>query len=205
MKDEDKTKEQLIKELVEIHQRIAKLETVESELMMVEKELKKSEERYRRLVEQTTDAIMSLDLDTNIVSWNKGAEEMFGYRSEEIIGKSQTLLVPKGFRASCQKNFWNATVDGYVKEAKTARRTKDDRVIPVEISLAAIKDDEGEHIGYVSILRDITERNKMENDLRTRIKELETFYNVAVDREIRMKELKEKIEELRAKLSQYEK
>ncbi len=128
--------------------------------------LKESEKRYRGLVENTTDAILSLDLDTNIVSWNKGAGEMLGYKAEEIVGRPMSLLVPKEARDSCQKNFFDATVKDYVKEVETVRILKDGRVIPVEMSLTSLNDDKGEHIGYVSIFRDITYRKQLEEKVQ---------------------------------------
>ncbi len=118
------------------------------------------------ITEHATDAIAGLDLDTNIVSWNRGAEMIFGYRAEEIIGKPWSLVVPHEAQDACRDRFKKATFEGFVKTAETIRVAKDGRRFPAEMTLTALKDEKGEHIGFVTITRDITERKKLEDQLR---------------------------------------
>jgi PAS domain S-box-containing protein len=140
--------------------------------------LEESEKRYRGLVETTTDAIVSLDLDTNIESWNKGAEVTLGYKAEEVVGKPMSLLVPNEFRDSCQKNFWDATVKGNIKGVETVRISKDGRAISVEMSLTTLIADDGEHIGYVTIIRDISDRKQAEEKLKKAYNEAALMTNL---------------------------
>jgi PAS domain S-box-containing protein len=143
----------------------------------LQRELRKSEERYRGLVEHTMDAIIGLDPDANVMSWNKGAEEMLGYRAEEVIGKSQFSLVPEELRDSYSENLGEAKVKGHVKEVETARKAKDGKTVPVEMTLTALNDDKGKHIGFVSILRDITERKQAEEKIKKYAEDLEERLN----------------------------
>jgi PAS domain S-box-containing protein len=128
--------------------------------------LAESEEKYRGLVEHTTDAIIGLDLDRHIMSWNKGARQMLGYTRDEVLDRSQDFVVPEESREACNLNVKEATMSGHVRGVETVRRAKDGRDIPVEMSLTALTDKEGDHIGFVTILRDITGRKEAEETLR---------------------------------------
>lgn len=88
MRDEDKTKDGLINELVEMRQRIGKLETLETERKRIEEELKNSEEWLRILFEYAPDAYYLNDLKGNCVDGNKSAEDISGYKRKELIGKN---------------------------------------------------------------------------------------------------------------------
>lgn len=117
------------------------------------------------ITEHATDAIEGIDLDTNIASWNRGAEILFGYHTEEVIGKPHSLIVPKEAQEACRERFKKATLEGFVR-AETERIKKDAKRFPVEVTLTALRDEKGEHIGFVCITRDITERRKLEEQLR---------------------------------------
>ncbi len=117
------------------------------------------------ITEHATDAIEGMDMDTNIVSWNRGAEMLFGYSAQEIIGRPHSLIVPKEAQEACRERFKKATMEGSVR-AETERIKKDGRGFPVEMTLTALKDDRDEHTGFVCITRDITERKKLEEQLR---------------------------------------
>jgi|GEM_PF-551886 PAS domain S-box-containing protein len=137
---------------------------------------KKAEEEAAYLIsilEHTIDAIVSLDLDTNIVSWNKGAELMFGYTAEEMIGKPLQVLLPKDRHRACAENFKRAIQEGYARDIETVRISKDGRMIIVDQTLTAIHDSKGEIVGFVAIMRDITQRKKSEEELRLAYNELE--------------------------------
>ncbi len=137
---------------------------------------KKAEERMAHLAaitEHTIDAIVSLDVDGNIVSWNRGAEAMFGYTAEEMIGKPFTVLMPEDMRELCRENFRKAVIEGYARDIESIRLTKDGRRIVVDQTLTAIYNSNGELTGFVAIMRDITEKKKSEEKLRKAYEELE--------------------------------
>ncbi len=137
---------------------------------------KKAEEEAAYLVsilDYSIDAIVSLDLDTRIVSWNRGAEMMFGYTAEEVLGKPLSFLLPEDHRKACAENFKRAVYDGYVRDIETVRIAKDGKKIIVDQTLTTIHNSKGELVGFVAIMRDITERKKSEEDLRLAYKKLE--------------------------------
>ncbi len=137
---------------------------------------KKAEEEAAYLVsilDYSIDAIVSLDLDTRIVSWNKGAEMMFGYMAEEVLGRPLSFLLPEEHRKACAENFRKAVYEGYVRDIETVRIAKDGRKIIVDQTLTTIHNSKGELVGFVAIMRDITERKKSEEDLRLAYKKLE--------------------------------
>jgi PAS domain S-box-containing protein len=110
------------------------------------------------IVRSTDDAIMSLDRDLRITSWNAAAEELYGYSSKEILGKASDVLIPadatpesRGLR---ERTAGGATVQRY----ETCRLHKDGSLIDVAITAFAQTDPAGDPAGMTSITRDISER-----------------------------------------------
>ena len=93
MKDEDKTKDQLLAELADLRQQVASLEASQAQDKQAEAALKESEERFRLLVEDVWDyAIFMLDTSGRIITWNAGVERILGYQEAEIIGQSCSCI-----------------------------------------------------------------------------------------------------------------
>ncbi len=117
------------------------------------------------ILEQTAEGIVVADLDLNIIQWNKGAEKIFGYRAEEILGKPGTLLnVDDGPDNVAQKRQ-ALKETGSTLHYEAVRKGKDGRLIHLDVSSTPLKDGSGQLIGYSAIYRDITERKKMESEL----------------------------------------
>jgi len=125
------------------------------------------------ILEHTIDAIVSLDPDTRIVSWNRGAEMMFGYSADEMVGKPFSTLTPPEREKICSQNFKKAIQEGFVRNIETVRIPKNGRTVIVEQTLTVIHDSKGDIAGFVAIMRDITERKKSEDALRLAYSELE--------------------------------
>lgn len=137
---------------------------------------KKSEERaayLANILEHTVDAVVSLDLDTRIVSWNKGAEMMFGYTQEEMVGKPLQTLMPEDQLDACAQNFRNAVKYGHVKNIETIRIAKDSSEIVVDQTITGIDNSRGELAGFVAIMRDVTQRKEDEEALKEAYRQLE--------------------------------
>ena len=133
--------------------RITEIENVRASL---DRAMAKSA-RLSTLVASSGDAIIGVDREGKIDSWNKGAETLFGYKAEEVIGKSKTILVPEDLRAEYdeQRTF---IADGKVVRSESIRLNSNGQRIDVESIDAPIIDTRGKTMGYSSTLRDISER-----------------------------------------------
>ena len=168
----------------------------------LEKRLRENIEMFKSVVEHARDAIIMIDDDGKVIFWNKCAEEMFGYKAEEIIGRDIHLLcAPKRYYDSYRRGFdlFRKSGEGEVigKTTEVTALRKNGEEFPVELSVGAFRMKNGWHA--VAIVRDISERKRMEKELKDKIEELERFYKMAVDRELRMVELKKEIDDLRRK------
>jgi PAS domain S-box-containing protein len=114
------------------------------------------------IVQSSDDAIISKDLNGIIVSWNEGAERLFGYTAAEVIGKSVTVLIPPG-RINEEPYILDRIRRGdRVDHYETVRRRKDGSEIDISLTVSPIRDRKGRVIGASKIARDITERMRIE-------------------------------------------
>ena len=132
-------------------------------------EQKRASELQSRLVaiiESSDDAIISKDLNGIIQSWNRGAERIFGYKAEEIVGKHiSTLAAPD--RVDEIPNIIDRLRRGErVNHYETKRRTKDGRILSVSLTVSPIRDSSGTIIGASKVARNVTERERQEHALR---------------------------------------
>jgi PAS domain S-box-containing protein len=113
-------------------------------------------QRMAAIVEHSDDAIISRGLDDAITSWNPAAERIFGYSSEEIIGKSASILVPEG-RAGELEAIMTEVKDGNrIEHLETVRFRKDGTAVPVSLTVSQILDEGGVLVGASTIVRDLT-------------------------------------------------
>ena len=133
-------------------------------------------QRLAALVESSDDAILSVDLDATIATWNRGAEELFGYAPDEIIGKSVTILIPADRQDEEPKILERVGRGEHVQHYETVRLRKDGRCVPVSLSVSPIMDGGGTIIGACKIARDVTERKRAEEALAKRAHEQAALY-----------------------------
>src|SRR5467141_937433 len=130
---------------------------------------KKAEEarfRHAAIVESSEDAIASGTLDGIIVSWNTGAQKMYGYTEAEAVGKPISMLVPLELPDEENKILETLKSGDRIKQFETVRVTKTGRRINVSLTISPIKDSTGRTVGISGIARDITERKLAEEALR---------------------------------------
>ena len=145
--------------------------------------LKASEEQYKAVVESSTDAIFRLDLERKIISCNQSFYHMFGFEKNEMEGKSVRIIYPsdESFKTLGSLVYPSIDQKGFCRIDWNCMR-KDGTVFPVEMVVSAIKSPDGVTTGYVDIVRDISKRKKMEQDLMLANRELESFsYTVSHD------------------------
>ena len=122
--------------------------------------------RYAAVIESCDDAIASGTLDGIIVSWNAGAQKMYGYTEAEAIGNPITMLVPPELPGEENRILEILKAGGRIEHFETVRVNKSGKRINVSLSISPIKDSSGGIVGVSGIARDITERKQAEEALR---------------------------------------
>jgi len=129
------------------------------------------------IVESSSDAIISKTLDGVITSWNKGAQQIFGYSAEEAIGRNVTMLFPPERQSEEIDILGKMRRGERIDHYETIRRTKDGRNIVISLSDSPIKDSIGNVIGVSKNARDITDRKQAEEAMRVAQEHLELVAN----------------------------
>jgi PAS domain S-box-containing protein len=135
--------------------------------------------RLAAIVESSADAIIGKTLDGIVTDWNAGAERIFGYAADEIIGKSIVTLIPKDRHAEEKEIIARITRGDRMEHFETVRRCKDGTLIDVSLTVSPIKAADGTVIGASKIARDITTRKAREALIAKQSQRLETLNRVA--------------------------
>jgi PAS domain S-box-containing protein len=154
-------------------------------------ELKVSKEKYRDLSRflnsilesATVYAIMAIDYDGRIIEFNKGAENLFGWKKEEVLNKENIsiTILPEDREKGIQKEISRRTKTEGVCELEMVRVRKNGEQFPAYSTVTAIKDPSGQVAGFVEILRDLTIRKSLERALRETKEFLENIMESSVD------------------------
>jgi PAS domain S-box-containing protein len=118
------------------------------------------------IVENSDDAIISKRLDQTIISWNRGAERVFGYKAEEIIGRPIMTIIPKHLQQEELEIIAKLRRGERIDHFETVRLTKDGRLLDVSISVSPVRDETGRIVAASKIARDITALKANEAALR---------------------------------------
>ena len=160
--------------------------------------------KYRMAVEMSLDAIVSAEEDGTITLWNPAAGRIFGYTEEEAAGKNISTLIPEEYRERHGVGFrrFLETGEGPLigKTAVVEGLKKDGERFHAELSLAAEVSD-GRWV-FTVVIKDITERKSLEDELRKNLKDLETLNKFLVRRELKMEELRREIKRLKERLGE---
>jgi PAS domain S-box-containing protein len=163
-----------------------------------DREARTQERILATITANSADAIILLDNDGKIQSWNRGAELLFGYRPAEIIGQHFLLLVPPDRHQELERINELLQEQGVVRGWITRRVTRDGKQVTVDLTRTLLRDEHGTVIGSSAILRDITEREQ--NALRVR--EMNRLLETQVAQ--RTRELAESNKELRKRQRELE-
>ena len=169
MKHEKKKEKQLTDELEVLRQRVTELEVLEVERNRSEEALRKTNTFLKNILDSSSSiSILSTDLEGTVLFWNKGAENIFGYKADEMVGRQkidtlysddETKRVTKELSASLLK-------DREGKSCEIKEITKNGRELCIHLTLSPRFDENGEIVGILGIGEDITERVQAEEALK---------------------------------------
>jgi PAS domain S-box-containing protein len=117
--------------------------------------------RHSAIVESSSDAIISMDHEGIIRSWNRGAQQMYDYSPIEAIGQPVNIIVPQHLRAEASELLQRTLAGDSISNFESVRVSKDGRPIEVSMTLSPVKDADGKIVGASKIERDITTRNQI--------------------------------------------
>ncbi|MEI6767138.1 MAG: PAS domain S-box protein [Bacteroidota bacterium] len=169
---------------------------------LAEASLIESESRLRAITDSAQDAILMMDSTGAICFWNQSAERILGYAHKEAMGKKlHMLLAPQRYHEAHQAAFPEFLSSGkgpaIGKTLNLHALRKDGKEIAIELSLSAIRiKNEWQALG---IIRDINDRIKRDEEIKTKTLELERFNNLMIGRELKMMELKNEVNQLLVK------
>ncbi len=130
------------------------------------------------IVQSTDDAIVSKTLDGIITSWNAGAERLFGYREDEIVGKSIETLIPAYLRSEEGIIISEIKAGNQVSHYQTIRVTKFGNEIPISLTISPIRNKHGRIVGASKIARDISDKIQREQTIQFHAQKLETLHAI---------------------------
>ena len=196
---------QLLNEQLEkkVAERTEALSAEIAERRQAEEALRESEERFRTIVSAASDAVICMERPGNIYLWNSKAEEIFGYTASEAIGKGlHDLIVPEKYREAVKEgltSFFKTGAGNIVgKTVELTALRKDGHEFPVETSVAAVS--LNGVWNSIGIIRDITERKRLEEEARQNLADAERMNRLMVGRELKMEELRQRAKDLEEKV-----
>jgi PAS domain S-box-containing protein len=127
---------------------------------------KEAEARLSSIVESSDDAIVSKDLQGVVKSWNAGAERLFGYSADEVIGRHISIIIPEARRSEEDDILSRIRRGERVDHFETVRRRKDGSLVDISLTVSPVRNADGEIIGASKIARDITERIRAQEQQR---------------------------------------
>lgn len=145
-------------------------------------ELRNADAMSRQLaaiVASSSDAIVGVNLDGVIESWNRGAETLFGYLANEVLGQSVLLIVPPERHAEAIGILERIRTGEHFEHYQTLRRRKDGKIVQISLTISPIRDADGRTIGASKIARDVTELHHAQEALRQRSRVLECVNRVS--------------------------
>jgi PAS domain S-box-containing protein len=146
-------------------------------------ERKRAEEKlvyHAHMLENLQDAVLATDERFVITVWNKGAEKMFGWRADEVLGRDARKFFPTEFTEERRAEVLRELADTGQFRTELTTFSKDGTPIPTEMITAALRTEQGEVTGYLTIIRDITERKRVEEELKESEARFRTIFEQAI-------------------------
>ena len=135
---------------------------------LYQEQLDVTERQYRNIIEHSADAIITLNNDDEITSWNRGAEQIFGWKRDEMVGKSVKEIIPDELleKQELQCLAFGMHYRGYVSNYETERLNKEGKKVLVNLSESFIRNENDEIVGRSQIMRDLTDLKIREEQIQ---------------------------------------
>ena len=131
----------------------------------------------QQIIDSASDAIIFADRDGIVRLWNVGAERIFGFRADEMVGESMDPIIPENLRTRHWQGYEQAIKTGQTQYSRSLLAVpavrKDGTRISIEFTIALIRDADGTLLGPAAIMRDVTSRWNQDRELRKRLAALE--------------------------------
>lgn len=131
------------------------------------KKLEMNQQYLNTILYKSDTAIAAIDVNEKFISWNHGAEEMFGYSEKEVVGQPSTYLLPNlpKYHDELQYIINESKIRGEVQIAETKRKTKDGIIIPVKLKVTQVKSQNGTYNGRTMIMQDLSQVKKLQQQV----------------------------------------
>jgi PAS domain S-box-containing protein len=129
-------------------------------------EVAKGKAYVENLVDNAADVIVCTDLEDKILTWNRGAEVIFGYGKGEILGKSLSILLPPERAHELEETRAKVQFSGPLRDIEVQSRRKDGALLHLSLSISPIKDSEDKVIGFLRVAKDISDKKRFERRLK---------------------------------------
>jgi len=136
------------------------------EIYILHRRFKEQRDYLKNVFENSADAISIVDKKGKFVEWNRTAELLYGFSSEDLKGSSFSFFYPD--RNEMEKMLKELRAKSFIRGYEIEMKKKDGREIPCELSISLLKDKTGENIGSVCVARDLTQKKKTEKELKRR-------------------------------------
>ena len=162
----DEVIEQIYARYGMLHQNV-QMQELELDRDRIQSKLETSQQYLTNILHTSDSAIMVIDHNEKFISWNKGAEEIFGYTEEEVIGKSSALLFPTGpkYKEELARIKKEIKTKGNFTIEETERKSKDGKTITVQLNVTKLPGGDGEDVGRTVIIKDYTEVKNLQRQV----------------------------------------
>jgi two-component system sensor histidine kinase/response regulator len=133
------------------------------------------------IVDSSEDAILSKTLDGEILTWNAGAQKLYGYTPEEVVGQHISVLLPPDRPNEVAEILAKVRSGRVIEHFDTERRRKDGTIVPVSVTISPIRDEQGRIVAASTIARDVSERQRLQAELEAARDEARTASRMKSD------------------------
>ena len=130
--------------------------------------------RLAAIVETAQEAIYTRSLDGTLLTWNRGAELLYGYTADEVIGRHVSIIIPPELREEVERSMETIRRGDVIRRHETLRRRKDGTDLEVAVTTSPIRDETGRVVAASTIARDITEQRRLASALESTLAALES-------------------------------